>query len=289
MPGVSLGPGDRIALLRYDVSTRLLRTLECATGQPLDRTVSRRPTLLFSTLGHAHAHRKRPAGGRGARPSVPTVCRGPGADRKPEIFDGPTHEVEVPENLVSAPPRGALGATFMAFALRTPGAPEAMAPNVRSIVADLDPNLPVYDLFPLDRAISEATWAFDLFGGLFALFGAAALLLAAVGHYGVMAFSVEQRRQEMGVRMALGADRDTILKLVLGKGTRQLALGITLGLLMGAAMAGPMQFILYGVEVGDPVVYASIVVTLAVAGLVACLVPARAASRVDPMASMRTQ
>ncbi len=189
----------------------------------------------------------------------------------------------------SAPPRGALGATFMAFALRTPGAPEAMAPNVRSIVADLDPNLPVYDLFPLDRAISEATWAFDLFGGLFALFGAAALLLAAVGHYGVMAFSVEQRRQEMGVRMALGADRDTILKLVLGKGTRQLALGITLGLLMGAAMAGPMQFILYGVEVGDPVVYASIVVTLAVAGLVACLVPARAASRVDPMASMRTQ
>ena len=149
--------------------------------------------------------------------------------------------------------------------------------------------MPVYDLYPLDRAISEATWAFDLFGALFAIFGAAALLLAAVGLYGVMAFSVVQRRQEMGIRMALGADRGSILKLVLGKGSAQLALGITLGLLLGAGMARPLQFILYGIEVGDPVVYGSIAVTLAVAGLIACLVPARAATRVDPIAAMRTQ
>jgi len=115
------------------------------------------------------------------------------------------------------------------------------------------------------------------------------LLLAAVGLYGVMAFSVAQRRQEVGIRMALGADRQTILELVLGKGTRQLALGGILGLVMGAGIAGPMQFILYGIEVGDPYVYGSIAVTLSVAGLAACLVPARAASRVDPMASMRTQ
>ena len=186
-------------------------------------------------------------------------------------------------------PRGALGASFMSFAVRTRGPPEAMASRVRTLVAELDPNLPVYDLYPLDRAISEATWAFDLFGALFAIFGAAALLLAAVGLYGVMAFSVVQRRQEMGIRMALGADRGSILKLVLGKGSAQLALGITLGLLLGAGMARPLQFILYGIEVGDPVVYGSIAVTLAVAGLIACLVPARAATRVDPIAAMRTQ
>ena len=93
----------------------------------------------------------------------------------------------------------------------------------------------------------------------------------------------------MGIRMALGADRGSILKLVLGKGSAQLALGITLGLLLGAGMARPLQFILYGIEVGDPVVYGSIAVTLAVAGLIACLVPARAATRVDPIAAMRTQ
>ena len=155
-------------------------------------------------------------------------------------------------------------------------------------MAELDPDLPVYDLYSLDRAISEATWAFGLFGSLFGIFGAAALLLAAVGLYGVMAFSVAQRRQEMGIRMALGADRGSILRLVLGKGGKQLVFGITVGLFLGAGMVRPMQFILYGVEVGDPLVYVSIVGALGLAGLVACLVPARAATRTDPMVTMRT-
>ena len=115
------------------------------------------------------------------------------------------------------------------------------------------------------------------------------MFLAAVGLYGVMAFSVAQRRQEMGIRMALGAERGSIMKLVLVKGGLQLALGITIGLVLGAGMAGPMQFILYGVEVGDPVVYGSIALTLAAAGFVACLVPARAATRTDPIVAMRTQ
>jgi predicted permease len=195
-------------------------------------------------------------------------------------------DLQIPERLFV--PRGALGASVMAFAVRTQGPPEAMASSVRALVAELDPNLPVYNLYGLDRSISEATWAFGLFGGLFAIFGAAALVLAAVGLYGVMAFSVAQRRQEMGIRMALGADRGTILRLVLGKGGKQLVVGIAVGLLLGAGMAGPMQFILYGVEVGDPIVYGSIAVTLGLAGLVACLLPARAATRTDPMVTMRT-
>ena len=186
-------------------------------------------------------------------------------------------------------PLGTLGASFMSFALRTEGPPEALASRVRALVAELDPNLPVYELYALDRAISDATWAFDLFGALFSIFGVAALFLAAVGLYGVMAFSVAQRRQEMGIRMALGAERGSIMKLVLVKGGLQLALGITIGLVLGAGMAGPMQFILYGVEVGDPVVYVSIALTLATAGFVACLVPARAATRTDPIVAMRTQ
>jgi len=186
-------------------------------------------------------------------------------------------------------PLGTLDASFMSFALKTQGPPEALTSRVRALVAEIDPNLPVYDLYVLDRAISDATWAFDLFGSLFSIFGAVALFLSAVGLYGVMAFSVAQRRQEMGIRMALGAERGSIMKLVLVKGGLQLALGITIGLIIGAGMAGPMQFILYGVEVGDPVVYVSIALTLAVAGFAACVVPAQAATRTDPIVAMRTE
>lgn len=184
-------------------------------------------------------------------------------------------------------PLGALGASFISFAIRTQGPPAAMSPQLRSLVAELDPNLPVYDLAPLGRAIEDATWAFDLFGALFAIFGAVALFLAGVGLYGVMAFSVAQRRQEMGIRMALGAEARTIMGLVFRKGGIQLALGISVGLLMGAGLAQPLRFVLYGVEVGDPFVYASIVVTLGSAGVLACLVPARAATKTDPIVAMR--
>ncbi len=186
-------------------------------------------------------------------------------------------------------PLGSLDATFMSFAMATQGPPAEMASRLRAVVAEVDPNLPVYNLWALDQAIEQATWAFGLFGGLFAIFGVAALFLAAVGLYGVISFSVAQRRQELGVRMALGADRREIMGLVLRKGGGQLALGMVLGLLLGALMARPLRVILYGVEVGDPLVYVSIVLTLSLTGLVALVVPARAATRTDPIEAMRTQ
>jgi ABC-type antimicrobial peptide transport system permease subunit len=162
-----------------------------------------------------------------------------------------------------------------------------MAGRVRQIVAELDPDLPVYDLAPLDEAIQQATWAFRLFGIQFSVFGGLALFLATVGLYGVMAFSVSQRRQEMGVRMALGAERTSIIRLVLRRGGIQLGVGMVLGLAIGATMGGPMRYVLYGVEAGDPRVYASIVLTLLASGFLACVLPARAATRVDPVEAMR--
>ena len=184
-------------------------------------------------------------------------------------------------------PKGLYDHRYFSLAIRTQGPPAAMAGRLREIVAELDPNLPVYDLTPLDQAIEAATWAFALFGGLFTIFGASALFLAAVGLYGVMAFSVTQRRQEMGVRMALGAERTAILRLVLGRGLVQLVVGIGLGLALGAAMERPMRYVLYGVDAGDLTVYGSIVVTLLVAGLLACILPAHAATRADPVEAMR--
>ena len=184
-------------------------------------------------------------------------------------------------------PKGLYDHRYFSMAIRTQGPPAAMAGRLREIVAELDPNLPVYDLTPLDQAIEAATWAFALFGMLFTIFGASALFLAAVGLYGVMAFSVTQRRQEMGVRMALGAERTSILRLVLGRGLVQLVVGIGLGLALGAAMERPMRYVLYGVDAGDLTVYGSIVVTLLAAGLLACILPAHAATRADPVEAMR--
>ena len=194
-------------------------------------------------------------------------------------------DLERPERLFL--PQGSIDFSFMSFAVRTNGPPADLAPAMRSLVMELDPNLPVYDLLPLRQAIDDATWAFGLFGGLFTIFGAAALFLAAVGLYGVMAFSVSQRRQEVGVRLALGAQAPAIVRMIVKGGATQLAIGIGVGIALGALMSSSMSIIMYGVEVGDPFVYGSIVLTLGATGLLACFIPARAATRMDPVQALR--
>jgi predicted permease len=192
-----------------------------------------------------------------------------------------------PEYLYTTP--ASLDVTSMAVALKTDGAPEALAPRLRAVVTGLDPNLPVDALEAMPDAIEKATWAFGLFGSLFTIFGIAALFMASVGLYGVMAFSVAQRRQEIGVRMALGASQRRILRMVLNEGTAQLGIGTGLGLLLGYALAKPLSIVTYGVRLSDPFLYLFILGTLGVVGLVACFVPARSATRADPVAAMRPQ
>jgi putative ABC transport system permease protein len=184
-------------------------------------------------------------------------------------------------------PKGLYDHRGYAIAVRTERDLGVMGPRLREVVAELDPNLPIYDLTPLDDGIKQATWAFKLFGVQFSIFGALALFMAAVGLYGVMAFSVNQRRREMGVRMALGAEPSSLFRLVLEKGAIQLAIGTSLGVVMGAVLGKAMGHILYGVETGDPRIYLLIVGTLSVAGLLACVLPARMATRADPLESMR--
>jgi len=176
--------------------------------------------------------------------------------------------------------------TFAA-AVRTVGPPAAMAPRLRAIVGEMDPDLPVSDVASMPDAISASTWSFGLFGSLFTIFGVAALFMATVGLYGVMAFSVAQRRQEMGVRMALGAAPAQIMGMVLRRGTGQLALGAGLGIGVGVLLGKPLTFVTYDVSLADPLLYLVIVCTLGAAGLLACLVPARSATRSDPVAAMR--
>ena len=151
----------------------------------------------------------------------------------------------------------------------------------------MDPNLPIYELARMEETLERATWAFKLFGVQFSVFGLLSLFLAAVGLYGVMAFSVSQRRQEMGIRLALGAENTSIRRLILGRGAKQLGAGIGIGLVLGAAMSKPMQFVLFGVETGDLRIYLAITATLLMAGFLACILPAYAATRTDPLEAMR--
>ena len=183
--------------------------------------------------------------------------------------------------------QGVFDVSFLTFAVRTNLGLDDTVQRMREVVAELDPNLPVYQVRTVPQALDEHTWAFQMFGELFATLGFAALFLAAVGLYGVMAFSVTSRRREMGVRMALGAASRDVLGIIIRKGASQLAIGLTIGLGLGFVLARPMRFVTYGVEATDPAVYVAIVITLVVTGLVATIIPARRAARVDPATALR--
>jgi predicted permease len=168
------------------------------------------------------------------------------------------------------------------------GNPMAVTAQVAAAVAQLDPDLPVFKIMSHAELVSRRTWFYRVFGTLFMVFGWVALFLAAIGLYGVMAFSVSRRRHEFGVRMALGASGQRILQLVLGQGLRQLALGIGLGLGTGMLLGRGLKLVLFGVNPSDVLVYAGTVTVLGLTGIVACLVPARRATRIEPLIALRS-
>lgn len=174
-----------------------------------------------------------------------------------------------------------------AILARTSGDPLAIAPQVRTLVAQSYQDTPIVGVNSLAREFWRRGWANRLFGGLFLLFGAAALLLAAAGLYGVMAFSVRRRTQEIGVRMALGATQRGVLGKVLWQGMWRVALGIAIGLVPGWLLAQQMRALTAGIPPFDIVVYAATIVTLLLSGAIASLVPALRASSVDPLRALR--
>jgi len=171
--------------------------------------------------------------------------------------------------------------------LRTSLAASALEPRIRHEVESVDATLPVYDVAAmdalLDRSLGARRFSAQLVGG----FAGAALLLSSIGIYGVLAYMVGQRSREIGLRMALGAERSDILKLVVTKGVALSIAGIGAGVIFAASTASLMASLLYGVRPRDPFVFLSApVVLLAVAGMASYL-PARRATKVDPMAALR--
>ena len=177
----------------------------------------------------------------------------------------------------------------VAVAARTTANATALVATLRDIVADLDPDVPLYQEGRLDVTLARASTGEKVFGGLFTFFGLAALLLAVVGLVGVLAFSVSRRTRELGIRIALGGRPASILWLVLRGGLVQLLAGLTIGLGLAVVAAPQLGEALFEQKPHDPTVYAAIALVLIVAGALAAVVPARRALSVSPMTALRAE
>jgi ABC-type antimicrobial peptide transport system permease subunit len=173
--------------------------------------------------------------------------------------------------------------------VRTSAHPAALVPAVRRAVHALEPNLPLPDVRPVTDTIGRSLYLARMGAFLVGGFGGLALALSAVGVYGVMAFAVSRRTREIGVRMALGAPRRDVVRMVLADGLRLVLVGTALGLAAALGGARWLESFLYGVSGRDALTFAAVPVVLALVGLVACLVPARRASRVDPLVALRSE
>lgn len=167
------------------------------------------------------------------------------------------------------------------------GNPLALTTVVRQQVNALDPDLPVYFVRSMEEILDQGMFFPNLFASLFAIFGVAALLLASVGIYGVIAFSVNQRTQEIGIRMALGAQRESVLRMILRQGMIQLGLGLLAGLLLALFVSRLLASFLIGIKPQDPATFTLVSLILATVAFIACWIPARRAMRTDPLVAIR--
>jgi len=173
--------------------------------------------------------------------------------------------------------------------LRTASDPLAFSVPVQKKIAELDPELPVSDVLTLQQIIARSLGNASLSASLVLAFAVLSLVLASVGLYGVLSYLTTQRTGEIGVRMALGAERGQVLRLMLGDGLRPALYGLVLGLAASAGAVRLIQSMLYGTRPLDPAIFASVAATLLVVAALACLVPAWRASRIDPMQALRTE
>ena len=173
--------------------------------------------------------------------------------------------------------------------IRTDRGAAAITPAVKAIVAQLDPDLPIGDVNTIEQIIENSTGEPRFRSFLIAGFAGLALLLAAVGVYGLISFTVTQRVPEIGVRLALGASPGQVFRQVIGQGLRLAVIGVVLGLVGGRRGDPLVQGLLFNTSATDPVVYLSLSALLLAMAVLACYVPARRAMRVDPMTALRSE
>ncbi len=171
--------------------------------------------------------------------------------------------------------------------LRVAGDPKAFVPVVKKTVAEIDPDLPLFSVTTLKSSMQFGSVFERLAAMLVGSFGLLALLLAAVGIYGVVAFATRQRTHEIGIRMALGAERRDVLRLVVGQGLKLALVGVIIGIAAALALTRLLSSLLYGVKPADPFTFISVSLVLIAVAVLACYIPARRAAKVDPMVALR--
>ena len=175
----------------------------------------------------------------------------------------------------------------LTIVVRTESDPAALAPSARDAIAEIDGAQPIYDVQPLDQLVAKSLGQRRFTLMLMVLFGVIALVLSAIGIYGVMAFAVTQRTQEIGIRMALGASAIDVLKMVVGSGMFLAAIGVAAGLIGAFALTRLMASLLFGVSPTDLVTFGLVTAGLLMVALLACYIPARRATKVDPLVALR--
>jgi putative ABC transport system permease protein len=175
----------------------------------------------------------------------------------------------------------------MTILIRTSNDPLSIAPAARTALQQLDPELPMAAVATMDQLLADSLARSRFTMLLLGIFSTVALVLAAVGIYGLIAYSVTQRTQELGIRIALGAQRRDVLRLVLAQGTRLTLLGVALGVFAALALSRLLATLLFNVSATDPLTFAGVAALLAAVALLACFIPARRATRVDPIVALR--
>jgi putative ABC transport system permease protein len=177
----------------------------------------------------------------------------------------------------------------MTLVVRTAGEPAGIAPALRGVVREIDRNVPVANIRPMTDVVETALATPRLTGWLLALFAALALVLSAVGIYGVLAYLVTQRTHEIGIRLAIGADTAHVLRLVLGRGLLLSVAGVAIGLVAAAFLTSLIATQLHDVVPHDAMTFAGVSVVMILVALAACYIPAWRATRVDPLQALRVE
>jgi putative ABC transport system permease protein len=182
-----------------------------------------------------------------------------------------------------------MGWGWLDLLVRVRGDPEALVPAIRRAIAELDPNQPIHSIGTLQARTVQAMRGFTIIGSMSALFAVVTLFLGAVGVYGVASLAVARRVREFGIRMALGANAPQVLRLVVRQGSLQIAIGLAAGLLTGFVITRPMENLFGEAMANNPLIYLVVAGFTAAIGLIALLLPARRATRIDPIQALRAE